>query len=149
MSPRVENGNPPQALDDTYRSNIGLDRQKREVHGEHGGRKEKLRCKEVGCKRFQGKPFARKGNLDRHRLRLHGTTTTSDGPRLEKIASAASDLVGAPLSHLPDMGTAATELQQLKATGLKQDERIRILEKRDVQSEARLKSIEHTFAQLT
>jgi hypothetical protein len=84
-------------------------------------------------------------NLNDHLRRVHGIT---EEPPLQNIAKAASDLVEAPLLHLPDMGNAATELQQLNADGVKQDERIRTLENNRVQSEARLKSIERTLERL-
>jgi len=85
-------------------------------------------------------------NLKDHLRRVHGITGE---PPLQNIAKAASDLVEAPLLHLPDMGNAATELQQLNADGVKQDERIRTLENNRVQSEALLKSLENKLAQLT
>lgn len=100
----------------------------------------------VECVRHTGKPFARRHNRTEHLRRVHGIT---DEPPLQNIAKAASDLVKAPLSHLPDMGDVMTEFQQLKADGLKQDNRIRELEERGPQSEALLKSLEDKLAQLT
>jgi hypothetical protein len=103
----------------------------------------------VGCVRHTGKPFARRHHLTEHLRRLHGITNKGDGLQLQNIASAASDLVKAPISHLPDMGDVMIELQQLKADGLKQDNRIHELEEKGPQSEALLKSLEDKLAQLT
>jgi hypothetical protein len=103
----------------------------------------------VECVRHTGKPFARRHNLTDHLRHLHGITNKGDGPQLRNIASAASDLVKAPISHLSDMGDEMIELQQLRADGLNQDNRIRELEERGPQSEALLKSLEDKLAQLT
>ncbi|PSK49438.1 hypothetical protein B9Z65_8233 [Elsinoe australis] len=67
-----------------FASSSGLLRHQREVHGMHGGVKEKLFCRYLDCKRHTGREFARRANRDQHEKRIHGD------PFLPEVAKAAA-----------------------------------------------------------
>ncbi|GAM82470.1 hypothetical protein ANO11243_004500 [Dothideomycetidae sp. 11243] len=76
----------------------GLLRHEREVHGKHGGPKDRLRCPFPHCKRHDGLEFTRKENLAEHIRRVHekrredatGTTSSEHAPRLSPPGSTGS-----------------------------------------------------------
>jgi hypothetical protein len=156
----------------------GLLRHEREVHGKHGGPKEQLRCTVPECKRHAGKGFTRKENLNEHLRRVHGITATTDTSHLRQIAADAApgaDIMDTPASRFSDTGDVdefnaappaypdltkrrrldtsvsggSDDLERLKADNREKDERIRGLEEKDAEREARLKSLEDRLMEFT
>lgn len=68
----------------------GLLRHEREVHGKHGGPRDRLRCPDTSCKRHTGKGFTRRENLNEHVRRVHGNATFLTASAAVKIADDAS-----------------------------------------------------------
>jgi hypothetical protein len=60
-----------------FTSSSGLLRHEREVHFNHGGPKEILRCPVDGCKRHVGKAFSRMDGLAKHLGAVHGIKKSS------------------------------------------------------------------------
>ena len=79
----------------------GLLRHEREVHGKHGGPKAQLMCPHPDCKRYNGKGFTRRENLNEHIRRLHQDKDPSQLQRTRSKRDAAEAFSGAEEGETP------------------------------------------------